>query len=70
MLSPAFAMEQLQPISRRRRQISQLVGAIELPQLGARNGFDCAKTPARLSSVKAFGFRAAERPNHFSHFML
>jgi hypothetical protein len=54
------AAQCLQPIPRRRCQIAQFRGAIQLPQLASPNLLDCPKAAARLTPVKSFGLRAAE----------
>ena len=60
----SIAMQGFQAISRRRRQVSQLRGAIQLPKLPARDMLDGLKTTTRLPKVKSPGFRGAERLNH------
>jgi hypothetical protein len=66
VLSLSVAMQKFQAISRRRGQVSQLRGAVQLPKLPACDMLDRLKTSARLPIVKSPGFRGAERLNHVS----
>jgi hypothetical protein len=53
-----------QPVSRRRRHISQFCGAIQLPKLPTGNILDHLKAAARLPMVKSPSIGTAERPDH------
>jgi hypothetical protein len=64
VLSSSIAVQQFQPISRRSSQVPQLHGAIQLPELSTGNLLDSAKAANRLPTVKTFGLRTAERPDH------
>jgi len=57
VLSLSVAMQGFQAVSRRRHQVSQFRGAVQLPELPARDMLDGLKAPAQLSMVKSPGFR-------------
>jgi hypothetical protein len=59
-----------QAVPRRRCQIAQFRGAVQLPKLASRDALDSLKAAARLPAVKSPGFRAAERPDHELDYML
>jgi len=59
-----LAAQGFQTVSRRRRQIAQFRGAVQLPKLAPRDALDSLKAAARLPTVKSPGFRAAERLDH------
>ena len=67
VLSFAVAVQCFQAISRRRHQVSQFCGAVQLAKFPARDTLDCLKTPARQPMVKSPGFGGAERLNHKSY---
>jgi hypothetical protein len=64
VLSLALAAQGFQTVSRRRCQIAQFRGAVQLPKLASRDALDSLKATARLPTVKSPGFRAAERLDH------
>lgn len=66
VLSFSIAVQRLQAIARRCRQVAQFRGAIQLSQLSAGNMFDRLKTSARLAMMQPLSVRAAERPDHNS----
>jgi len=64
VLPLAIAAQGFQSIPRRRRQVAELCGAVQLPKLASSDLLDCPKPSARLPLVKPFSVRAAERPDH------
>jgi len=67
VLSLSVAMQGFQAISRRRHQVTQFRGAVQLPKLPAGIPLDRLKSPTQLPTVKPLGFRGAERLNHKSY---
>ena len=70
VLPLSLAAQGFQAVARRRCQIAQLRGAIQLPKLAPRDPLDSLKAAARLPAVKSPGFRAAERLDHGLNCML
>jgi hypothetical protein len=68
MLSLAIPVQCFQTIPRRRGQISQLRGAVQLPELSACDLLDSLKAPAALAVVKALCLGTPERPDHKSFY--
>jgi hypothetical protein len=66
-LSLSVATQGFQAISRRRDQVTQFRGAVQLPKLTAGIPLDRLKSPTQLPTVKPLGFRAPERLNHKSY---
>jgi hypothetical protein len=64
VLSLALAAQGFQAVSRRRCQVTQFRGAVQLPELAPRDALDSLKAAARLPAMKSLGFRAAERLDH------
>jgi len=64
VLSLALAAQGFQTVSRRRCQVTQFRGAVQLSKLPPGDALDGLKAAARLSTVKSPGFRAAERLDH------
>ncbi len=64
ILPPSVAVQYLQAISGRRRQIAHFRGAVQLPEFAPRNALDSLKAAARLPAVKSPSLRAAERLDH------
>jgi hypothetical protein len=59
-----LAAQGFQTVSRRRCQIAQIRGAVQLAKLSASDPFHSSKAATRLPAVKSPGFRATERPDH------
>jgi hypothetical protein len=66
-LSLSVAVQGFQAISRRRHQVTQFRGAVQLPKLPAGIPLDRLKSPTQLPTVKPLGFQGAERLNHKSY---
>jgi len=64
MLSLPIAAQSFQTIPWRRYQVTEFGGAIQLTKLAARDGLNCPKAPATLSTMKPPGLGASERPDH------
>jgi len=64
MLALSVTVQGFQSISRRRHQILQLCGAVQLSELPSRDLLDGLKASARLAAVETLGFGAPKRSNH------
>jgi hypothetical protein len=64
VLSFAIAPQRLQAVPRRRCQVAQFCGAIQLAKLPAGDLLDGLKATAPLPSVQPLSLRASERPDH------
>jgi len=64
MGSLSFPAQCFQMITRRCGQIPQFRGAIQLPELSARDLFDSLKAPTALALVKPLCLGTPERPDH------
>ena len=69
VLSLSVAVQGFQAISRRRHQVTQFRGAVQLPKLPAGIPLDRLKSPTQMPTVKPLGFRRAERLNHKSYYI-
>jgi hypothetical protein len=66
MLACPVSAQAFQPIARRRSQIAEPRGEMQLVQLSPCDALNRLKPPHRFSLEEAFGIRAAEGANHHS----